>query len=214
MRFEENPLIKLYKNLLKEYGKQNWWPVSRKFKSDFEEVAIGAVLTQNTNWNNVEKALKNLIDTGKTSLEDILQSSDEELYTIIKPAGFYRQKTKTLKNLAEFVKKEGVENLNREKLLSVKGIGEETADTIVLYGLNQLEFVVDKYTKRLLFRLGLLKSENEKYSNVKRLIEKSLPPDIEVYKEFHALIVEHGKRYCRKNPLCDDCPLKDKCYNS
>ncbi len=207
-------IYQLYKNLLKMYGKQNWWPVSGKFKSDFDEVAIGAVLTQNTNWNNVEKALKNLIDTGKTSLEDILQSSDEELYKIIKPAGFYRQKTKTLKNLAAFIEKESVENLNRDKLLSVKGIGEETADTIALYGLNQLEFVVDKYTKRLLFRLGLLKSENEKYFNVKQLMEKNLPPDIEVYKEFHALIVEHGKRYCRKNPLCDDCPLKDKCYNS
>jgi len=203
----------LYKNLFKAYGKQNWWPLSGKMPR-FDEVSIGAILTQNTNWNNVEKALKNLLNTGIYSLEDILNTDDELLKKLIKPSGFYNQKAKRLKTFAKAVKNIKKENINREFLLSVNGVGKETADTILLYGLDRFVFVVDAYTKRLFFRLGIIESEKIDYDELRKLVEDSIPKDLEVYKEFHALIVEHCKNFCKKKPICKECFLIDKCYNS
>ncbi len=205
-------LMDVYNELLEKYGKQNWWPLTGYFEP-FEEVCIGAVLTQNTSWKNVEKALHNLINEEITSFDKIQKISQDKLAKIIRPAGFYNQKAKTLKRLANFVVNNGKENLNREKLLSIKGIGKETADTILLYGLNKPTFVIDTYTKRLLYRLGIIESEKIEYDELKKIIEENLPKDVEIYKEYHALIVEHCKEFCRKNPVCDKCYIKHKCYN-
>jgi len=205
-------LAKIYYELLNKYGKQNWWPLTGYFKP-FDEICIGAVLTQNTNWKNVEKALNNLIKKEITSLEKIQKISENELAGIIKPAGFYNQKSKTLKRVANFVINKGMYSLDREKLISIKGIGKETADTILLYGLNKPTFVVDAYTKRFFYRLGITENEKIDYDKLKNFIEKNIPEDIEIYKEYHALIVKHCKDYCKKNPECDNCFIKYKCYN-
>ena len=210
-------ITELYRILLEAYGKQNWWPAETPF-----EVCVGAVLTQNTNWKNVEKAIENLKKENLLSPEKLVLCPDEKLENLIKPAGFFRQKSRYLKNLAEFIlEKGGLENLiEREKeelrnaLLGVKGIGKETADSILLYALNKPSFVVDAYTKRLFFRLGLINDEKQDYEFVKNLVEEKFPPEeenLEVYKEFHALIVEHAKGVCRKRPVCHECILCDRC---
>ncbi len=203
---------KLFYDLLDKYGYQNWWPLTGKF-DPFEEVCIGAVLTQNTSWKNVEKAIENLIKANLTSFERILQTDDKTLANAIRPSGFYNQKAKTLKRLAKFLLSVEKENIKREDLLSIKGIGKETADTILLYGLNKMIFVVDAYTKRLLHRLGFIDSPKIEYDTLRILIESAVPRDINVYKEFHALIVKHCKEVCKKNPDCKKCFLSNRCYN-
>ena len=152
-------ITEIYQTILKTYGKQNWWPAETPF-----EVYVGAVLTQNTNWKNVEKAIENLKRENLITPEAILSCPEEKLQELIKPAGFFRQKARYLKNLCHFVEKNGgIENLKRiemeslrKELLKVKGIGKETADSILLYGLNKPSFVVDAYTKRLFSRLGIV----------------------------------------------------------
>ena len=205
-------IYNLYKQLSSTYGKQNWWPLSG-YMEKFDEVSIGAILTQNTSWKNVEKALENLVSAKILSLEDVLEIDEEFLKNLIRPAGFYNQKAKRLKNFAKSVLSVKKEKINRQFLLSINGIGKETADTILLYGLDKLTFVVDAYTKRLFYRLGVIDNEKIEYDRLKSLIEKNIPEDLEVYKEFHALIVEHCKNLCRKKPICDKCFLKDWCYN-
>ncbi len=205
-------IYNLYKQLSSTYGKQNWWPLSG-YMEKFDEVSIGAILTQNTSWKNVEKALENLVSAKILSLEDVLEIDEEFFKNLIRPAGFYNQKAKRLKNFAKSVLSVKKEKINRQFLLSINGIGKETADTILLYGLDKLTFVVDAYTKRLFYRLGVIDNEKIEYDKLKSLIEKNIPEDLEVYKEFHALIVEHCKNLCRKKPICDKCFLKDWCYN-
>jgi len=198
-------IYELYQNLLSIYGYQNWWPLLTDNK--FEEVAIGAVLTQNTSWNNVEKALYNLLKEDLISFEKIKNIDIEKLKALIKPAGFYNQKTNVLKRLANIDKAD----ITREKLLMIKGIGKETADTILLYGLDKPYFVVDKYTKRFFYRFGIIYDENIKYDDLRILIERNIPEDVEIYKEFHALIVVHCKNFCKKLPSCESCQIKNKC---
>ncbi|GAB6071904.1 endonuclease III domain-containing protein [Venenivibrio stagnispumantis] len=198
-------IYELYQNLLSIYGYQNWWPLLTDNK--FEEVAIGAVLTQNTSWNNVEKALYNLLKEDLISFEKIKNIDIEKLKALIKPAGFYNQKAEVLKRLANIDKAD----ITREKLLMIKGIGKETADTILLYGLDKPYFVVDKYTKRFFYRFGIIDDENIEYDDLRILIERNIPEDVEIYKEFHALIVFHCKNFCKKLPLCGSCQLKNKC---
>ena len=206
-------ITELYRTLLKTYGKQNWWPAETPF-----EVCVGAVLTQNTNWNNVEKAIENLKRENLLTPERLISCPDEELQALIKPAGFFRQKARYLKNLSRFILENGgIEKLTerekenlRKDLLNIKGIGRETADSILLYALNKPSFVVDAYTKRLFFRLGLIEDERIDYEIVKKLVEQEIPPveeNLEIYKELHALIVEHSKRKCRKKPKCHNCSL-------
>ena len=175
----------------------------------FDEVSIGAILTQNTSWKNVEKALENLINAKVLSLEDILNTDDNVLKALIKPAGFYNLNAKRLKEFTKAVSKVRKKKIDRDFLLSTKGIGRETADTILLYGLDKTTFVVDAYTKRLFYRLGIINYEKIDYDELKTLIENNIPKNLEIYKEYHTLIVEHCKNLCKKRPLCDKYFLKD-----
>ncbi|WP_423791970.1 endonuclease III domain-containing protein [Methanocaldococcus indicus] len=208
-------LLNIYKKLLNFFGKQNWWPAESRY-----EVVVGAILTQNTSWKNVEKAIQNLKSYDLLDEYKILDVEEEKLKELIKPAGFYNIKAKRLKNITFFIvnnygnteklakSKEDLTVL-RNKLLAVKGVGKETADTILLYALDRLSFVVDSYTKRLFNRLGVINSDD--YDTIKYIFESSLPKDLELYKEYHALIVEHCKTFCRKKPNCKECFLKDIC---
>ena len=217
-------LLEIYKILLEHYGEPEWWPVKfggkYNIKKEFEIIA-GAVLTQNTNWNNVEKALANFKDL--LSPEKILEVPADELAQIIKPAGFFNQKAEYLKNISkwldgynfdiELIKRGDLFKLRRE-LLAVKGIGEETADAILLYAFGFATFVADAYTKRLIARLfnaDRTELEDNKYGTVKKFFELNLPHDAQIYNNFHALIVINAKAHCRKSPICAGCPLARIC---
>ncbi|MFN7065419.1 MAG: endonuclease III domain-containing protein [Aquificaceae bacterium] len=210
-------LERLYRVLYELYGPQNWWPVDEEYHrakgtDKKDEIVIGAILTQNTSWKNVEKALSNLKRGGDLSLEFIRQVNMEHLRNLIKPSGFYNQKAKRLKSIACFLKPtEKVRRVKREELLRVSGIGRETADVILLYAGERLSFVIDKYTQMFIGRF--LKVEGD-YDSLKDFFERSLPKDLELYKEFHALIDEHGKRYCKSTPLCGECPIKGECLSA
>ncbi len=206
-------LRQLYSRLMEVYGPQNWWPAETPF-----EVVVGAVLTQNTAWRNVEKAIGNLKREGLLDPESILRTPDDVLRELIRPAGFYNQKVRRLKAVCKLiVGSGGLEELFslplkdlRDTLLSVKGIGPETADAIILYAANKPTFVVDRYTHRIFTRLGIWDG-NYDYDGIKKLVESEIPPNVDVYKEFHAVIDEHAKRICRKRPFCSVCPLRDLC---
>jgi endonuclease-3 related protein len=169
-------------------------------------------LTQNTRWENVEQTLPRLKSRGLVTFEKLLLSPIAELEGAIRPTGFFRQKTKTIKRVARFfnmsAKLDGVPK--REDLLALKGIGSETADSILLYGFGRPEFVADAYSRRLLQRLGIA-GPGIGYSDAKQLFEACLDQDIESYKILHALIVQHAKQICRKRPMCEGCGLKDEC---
>ncbi|PMP76989.1 MAG: endonuclease [Sulfurihydrogenibium sp.] len=199
-------VLKVYKKLLDIYGFQKWWPVHEN-QDKVVEIVVGAVLTQNTSWKNVEKSLENLISYGCLSFECIKNIDIEILKKLIKPSGFYNQKAKTLKLLANlFLEKK---EITRQELLAVKGVGPETADSILLYAFDKPFFVVDKYTKRLFYRLGFT-PENISYEELQRFITDNIPKDVEIYKEFHALIVKHCKDICTKTPKCENCFLSCK----
>jgi len=210
-------LIQLYQLLLDFYGYQGWWPVDEghhatKGTDPRDEIIIGAVLTQNTAWRNVEKALENLKKYGELSLWFIRQTSTKELEELIRPSGFYRLKVQRLKHVAEFFNPtDVVEKVSREELLKVKGIGEETADAILLYAGGRLSFVIDAYTKRLFKRLYGLDGG---YEDLKSYVEENIPKDLTIYKEFHALIDEHAKTYCKSTPRCGGCFLKNFCLSA
>ncbi|HOK87503.1 MAG TPA: endonuclease [Fervidobacterium sp.] len=225
-------ITQLYEILRSIHGPcGKWWPGSA------EEVLISAVLTQNTSWANVEKALdkiriKFLGDSdgfNGNSLKTLSVLSDDELRELIKPAGFFNVKTKRVRNLLNWISKYnfdmdavrkkaqdevGLKEL-RNELLSVNGIGKETADSILCYGLDLPVFVVDAYTKRLINRIFAIESsEIADYDSVQQMFESSYPRDVEIYQELHGLIVEHSKVYCRSKPKCDECPLKDCRYKN
>jgi len=186
----------LYEKLLERFGEQGWWPMSNGFEPPEWEVCVGAILTQNTNWKNVEKALENLKKSGVISPDDIIKIEKSKLEQIIRPSGFYRQKAERLRIFADFVLgfgpfKKFSESVTRVQLLKVKGLGPETADSILLYALNRPVFVIDAYTKRICRMLNISKSQN--YEELRSFFENSLPKDVKVYKELHALIVELGK---------------------
>lgn len=195
-------LMEVYKRLFSHYGSQNWWP------GEGIEIAIGAVLTQQVSWKNVERALSNLKQHGCMDLERIIELPLEQLENYIKPAIYYKQKARTLKNLAALLINDP--EPTRESLLKVPGIGPETADSILLYLYNKPYFVVDAYTKRIFSRLGL--DIGKTYNKIQKFFMQELPRDTQLYNEYHALIVEHGKTYCKKNkPKCNACPLLDLC---
>jgi endonuclease-3 related protein len=203
--------------LLDFYGYQGWWPVDEGYHATKgtdprDEIIIGAVLTQNTAWRNVEKALENLKRYGELSLGFVRQASAKELEELIKPSGFYRLKAQRLKHIAEFFNPTDlVEKVSREGLLKVKGIGKETADAILLYAGGRLSFVIDAYTKRLFKRLYGLDGG---YEDLKSYVEENIPKDLTIYKEFHALIDEHAKAYCKCIPRCGGCFLKNFCLSA
>jgi endonuclease-3 related protein len=201
----------IYKILYGYYGDLGWWPADTAF-----EVMVGAVLTQNTAWRNVEKALGRF--EGRLSPELLMDLSVEELEDIIKPAGFYRQKSKYLKELTRWfmsyhsdiglIKKHSLPDI-RSELLHVKGVGNETADSILLYALDLPSFVVDAYTRRLFERIPI--EAGKAYGEIKSFCESELDRDPEIYKSFHAFIVQNGKDHCRKKPICRGCPLEEMC---
>ncbi|PKK40661.1 Endonuclease III [Clostridiaceae bacterium JG1575] len=193
------------------YGDLNWWPAQTPY-----EVIIGAILTQNTAWRNVELALDRL--KGRMTPEAILSLSIPELEDAIRPAGFYHQKAQYLLTVTRWFaahqkrSPEGSERSLkklREELLSLRGVGPETADTILLYALEKPSFVVDAYTKRLTLRFPLLPAAS--YTALKEYFEKSLPREVSLYNQFHALIVVHAKTHCKVKPLCRGCPLERRC---
>ena len=170
----------------------------------------GAILTQNTAWNNVEKALFNLRSANLLNIKKISKINLRKLQTLIKPSGFYKQKSKRLKNFAKSIRPIGlIENMSREEWLKINGVGPETADSILLYALGKPYFVSDAYTKRLINRLGIFNSE--KYEEIQKFFEKNVPKDVEIYKEYHALIVVLAKNFCKKNPECRNCPILSYC---
>jgi len=211
-------LMEIYKKLLQHFGPQGWWPMSKGFAPPEWEVCIGAILTQNTNWKNVEKALENLKKEGILSPEEIKKIKIPVLENLIKPSGFYRQKAGRLKIFSDFVLSFGsFENfkkkVTREQLLQVKGLGPETADSILLYAVNRPVFIIDAYTRRIFTRIGFenCRKNKKNYEDWRYFFESNLKRDVEIYREFHALIVEHAKNFCRKEPLCGDCVLNRGC---
>lgn len=204
-------LLSIYETLFARYGDLHWWPAQTPY-----EVMVGAVLTQNTAWSNVEKAMANF--GGCLSPRAVLDADMEELTEIIRPAGFFNQKAAYLKALTAWfagygfdvsaVRSEPPEK-TRAGLLSVKGIGKETADSILLYACGLPTFVVDAYTLRLCERCPI--EAGKGYDAVKAYFEGNLPRSAEIYNRFHALIVINAKEYCRKKPLCGGCPLGDIC---
>ncbi|MDI7258465.1 MAG: endonuclease III domain-containing protein [Thermodesulfobacteriota bacterium] len=202
----------IYDRLYRAYGPRHWWPGETPF-----EVMVGAILTQNTSWRNVEKAIENLKNKGVLNSRGIRQLRKSQLAFLIKPSGYYRIKADRLKAFIDFLFEEYHGNIEkmrrdpldgvREKLLSVKGIGPETADSILLYGLGKPIFVVDAYTKRILSRHGII-SEKATYEEIQCLFMDHLPHEEKLFNEFHALMVHLGKNVCQKKPKCDICPIK------
>jgi endonuclease-3 related protein len=204
-------LIKIYETLYQAFGPRDWWPGETPF-----EVMVGAVLTQNTSWKNVEKAIQRLKEKGVLNSKGIHQLQKSQLASLIRSSGYYRIKADRLKTFVDFLfkeydgnvekmKKERVETL-RQTLLGIKGIGPETADSILLYGLKKPIFVIDAYTKRILSRHGMI-SERATYEEIQKLFMDHLPLDVKLFNEYHALIVHLGKTVCKKIPRCDICPL-------
>jgi endonuclease-3 related protein len=207
-----NPAL-IYKKLYSSFGPQYWWPGQTPF-----EVMVGAILTQNTSWLNVEKAIANLKKEKLLTPEKMYSLPENKLAKLIKPAGYYNIKARRLRNFLGFFMnhyKGSVKNMSkadtsvlRNGLLSVNGIGPETADSILLYALNKPVFVVDAYTKRIFSRHGLL-PENPDYGFVQNLFMRELKTDVKLFNEYHALLVKLGKDFCRKSkPKCGICPLK------
>ena len=206
-------LYGMYEAMLAAVGPSHWWPGDTPF-----EVAVGAILTQNTNWTNVEKAIANLKERDLLDARAMYGLDHRTLAELIKPAGYFNIKAARLKNFLQFLADEAefrIEDLKvkgmveaREGLLSVKGIGPETADSILLYALDFPTFVVDAYTFRMFHRHGLIDEEAD-YHELRGLFMDNLEEDVPLYNEYHALIVRFGKEWCRKKQgLCEVCPLK------
>ncbi len=202
-----NKFKKVYDILFKEYGPQYWWPCSSNEKF---EIIIGAILTQNTSWNNVAKAINNLKEADLIASDKILKVDITKLKELIRPAGYYNQKAERLKIIAEFFKDN--KNITRESLLKIKGIGPETADSILLYAYNKPYFVIDAYTKRIFNRLGLVNTED--YEELQQIFSNTLDSNPKLFNEYHALIVNLGKNICKKKPLCVNCPLNSICKHN
>ena len=208
-------LLNIFSVLLDHYGPLKWWPAETPF-----EVCVGAILTQNTNWSNVEKAINALKKADVLTPEGLRTVEPDRLATLIRPSGYFNIKTRRLKDFIEwlFARHDGsLERMFaidwrilRGELLAVRGIGPETCDSILLYAGGKPTFVVDAYTRRLFHRLGLL-SEQADYEETRLLFMANLPADAALFNEYHALIVEQCKQFCRSKPRCDGCPLASGC---
>jgi endonuclease-3 related protein len=203
----------LYRQLLSQYGPQNWWPADTPF-----EVMVGAILTQNTAWTNVERAISNLQRENLLEAELISRCSTPRLAQFLRPSGYFNIKAERLKQFCDwYVEMGGYERLKhqstrglRHRLLAVKGVGPETADDMLLYAFNRAVFVIDAYTRRLFSRLGWIEG-NEPYEVLRLDIERAMGKNAKQYNEYHALIVKHGKDVCRPKPLCRGCALNASC---
>jgi len=207
-------LTRIYHLLYQRFGPQYWWPGDTPF-----EVVIGAILTQNTSWTNVARAIQNLKDAGCLDPQSLHSLGALELAHLIRPSGYYQIKAQRLKAFIDhlFLHHHGKlekmfdQDLNtlREELLGIKGIGPETADSIILYAANQPVFVIDAYTKRIFSRHGFF-PETWPYEDIQSFFMKHLTPDVRLYNEYHALIVRLAKIHCKKRPICHQCPLNDE----
>lgn len=213
-----NILLDIYDRLFKSFGKQHWWPGDTDF-----EIVVGAILTQNTNWGNVEKAIKNLKKAKMFTPRKLYEIDIKKLAELIRPSGYFNVKAKRLKHFIEwlFLKYNGsLPNMFkqdyvklREELLSINGIGRETADSILLYAAQKPMFVIDAYTKRVLVRHELIPEDYE-YEEMKAFFEENLPEDVSLYNEYHALLVRVGKYYCKPKEQCEECPLRELFNNA
>jgi len=232
---------KIYDLLYESFGKQGWWPLtikgnkskhhpgSPKTNNHKFEIIIGAILTQNTNWKNVEKALYNLSKNKLIDIKKINKIKKEKLASLIRPAGYYNQKAERLKIIASYTLNNysgdinnffNYESLNNKKLikkdvnglrnelLSIKGIGPETADSIILYSAEKPIFVIDAYTKRIFERLGFKANDYDEWQG---FFMDNLPKNTNLFKEYHSLLVELGKNHCKTRPVCLECPVKGLC---
>ena len=205
-------LTEIYQLLFDRFGPQHWWPGQTQF-----EIITGAILTQNTSWANVEKALINLKSADCLTPEKLRRLDVSQLAEFIRPAGYYNIKAKRLKNFVNWLfdnydgKLTNLESLDtdrlRAELLSIRGIGHETADSILLYALNRAIFVVDAYTARIAFRHRLIEPDAE-YEQLRELFQSNLPQDAQLFNEYHALLVRVGKEFCKPTARCPGCPLE------
>ncbi|MFO7678263.1 MAG: endonuclease [Thermoplasmatota archaeon] len=221
----------LYSLLHDHFGQLNWWPVDQRYHRNWQsdprfEIMVGAILTQNTAWSNVEKALLNLKNKKALSVEKIVHLPLDQVKKLIQPSGFFNQKATRLKNLSHMIYESYDNNIDkmfdtdisliRAQLLSLNGIGPETADSIILYAGNLPIFVVDAYTTRLYQRIPL-STDHPSYNTIQKFFETDLnrqyPKEelVFIYQQLHALLVEVAKQFCKKKPLCDSCPVKKSC---
>ena len=218
MATTDETLREMYEAMLDRLGGQRWWPAEAGADTAAGklEICVGAVLTQNTNWGNVERAIENLRAHRALGVAAIDAMGRDELAELIRPAGYFNVKARRLKNFIRAVAAAGgnieayldrpTDEL-RAALLAISGVGRETADSMVLYAAGRATFVVDAYTARILLRHGLIDADAD-YEQIKELFEAALPADADLFNEYHALLVAVGKNYCRKRgPACDDCPL-------
>ena len=211
-------LEEIYRHLFEKFGPQHWWPGETPF-----EVMIGAVLTQSAAWQNVETAITSLKTAGLMSPATLRKKSPQEIAPLIRSAVYYNVKARKLKALVEYIGSACNDDLDRlfekdtgqlrDELLAVWGIGEETADSILLYAAEKPVFVIDAYTRRIMGRIGI-QPEKDTYSDWQSLFMKNLPADVTFFNEYHALLVHLGKETCRPRPLCHGCPLSDICMSA
>ena len=206
-------LLNIYKLLYNRFGPRRWWPGDTRL-----EIIIGAILTQNTAWGNVEKAIANLKKKNLLGVKKLSRISEKRLSVLIRPAGYYNIKAQRIKNFLAFLNNAYSGSIDkmfrtqtsrlRNELLGIKGTGPETADSILLYAGERPVFVVDAYTKRIFSRHGFIKADAD-YDEIQDFFVKNLPIDAKLFNEFHALIVELGKNLCKSTkPLCDNCPMR------
>jgi endonuclease-3 related protein len=208
-------LLEIYGRLYAAYGPQHWWPADSPF-----EVVVGAILTQSAAWVNVEKAIENLRAAGILSPQGFLKVGPDDLARLIYPAGYYNAKARKLKAFLEMLFERHGGELDalfalplaelRRELLATHGIGQETADSIILYAAEKPSFVIDAYTRRVFSRLGLAPA-GDSYASWQALFSDALPPGVQLFNEYHALIDHHAKTVCRKAPLCSQCCLREVC---
>lgn len=205
----------LYRCLYERYGPQHWWPGETRF-----EIAIGAILTQNTSWRNVEKAIHNLKEAGALGYAALALASTSQLEIWLRPCGYYRLKTRRVQAFLAHLGKHHAGSMarlldqpidaTRSELLTIWGIGPETADSILLYAGSHATFVVDAYTYRLLTRLGWWEGRYD-YEAMRTRFMEAFPPEPRLFNEYHALIVRHAHEHCHKTPECSGCPLRTHC---
>lgn len=222
---------KIYIQLYSHFKPQNWWPVTKdneitpNYHKSIKlnekqklEICFGAILTQNTSWKNVEKAITQLNKNNLINIDKILKINNKKLALIIKSSGYHNQKAIKLKNFCQYLNKnynnylkelfkKNIDEL-RNELLSVNGIGPETADSMILYAAKKPIFVIDAYTKRIINRIGF---KEETYDELQELFMDNLEPNEKSFNEYHALLVELGKNYCKKKPICGNCPINKMC---
>jgi endonuclease-3 related protein len=211
-------LLNIYRRLLARYGPQHWWPAVEPF-----EVIVGAILTQSAAWGNVEKAIANLREANALSPKTLRSLSTPKLAKLVRPCGYYNAKALKLKSFAYWLGNHYHDNLDklftgdvdelRQQLLSINGIGQETADSIILYAAAKPSFVIDAYTRRIINRIGLAPDKNS-YAAYQALFMEHLPADAKLFNEYHALLVYLGKKVCRPRPLCAECCLDKLCQSS